>query len=41
VAGLHALATLLGVRTGPPRGPWLPVPPDGVERLREVVERRP
>ncbi|MFC8732040.1 dihydrodipicolinate synthase family protein [Luteimicrobium sp. NPDC057192] len=41
VAGLHALAALLGVRTGPPRGPWLPVPPDGVARLREVVDRRP
>jgi 4-hydroxy-tetrahydrodipicolinate synthase len=41
VAGLHALASLLGVRTGPPRGPWLPVPPDGVARLREVVDRRP
>ncbi|GMA25295.1 dihydrodipicolinate synthase family protein [Luteimicrobium album] len=41
VAGLHALATLLGVPTGPPRGPWLPVPPDGVSRLRDVVARRP
>ena len=40
VAGLHALASLLGVRTGAPRGPWLPVPPDGVERLREVAARR-
>jgi len=41
VAGLHALANLLGVPTGPPRGPWLPVPPDGVARLRDVVARRP
>ncbi|WP_426309169.1 dihydrodipicolinate synthase family protein [Cellulosimicrobium sp. E-16] len=41
VSGLHALATLLGVPTAPPRGPSLPVPPDGVARLREVVARRP
>jgi 4-hydroxy-tetrahydrodipicolinate synthase len=41
VSGFHALATLLGVPTAPPRGPSLPVPPDGVARLREVVARRP
>ena len=41
VSGLHALATLLGVPTAPPRGPSLPVPPDDVARLREVVARRP
>ncbi len=41
VSGFHALANLLGVPTAPPRGPSLPVPPDGVARLREVVARRP
>ena len=41
VSGFHALATLLGVPTAPPRGPSLPVPPDGVARLREIVARRP
>ncbi|KZM79979.1 dihydrodipicolinate synthase family protein [Cellulosimicrobium sp. I38E] len=41
VSGFHALATLLGVPTAPPRGPSLPVPSDGVARLREVVARRP
>lgn len=41
VSGFHALAALLGVPTAPPRGPSLPVPPDGVARLREVVARRP
>jgi 4-hydroxy-tetrahydrodipicolinate synthase len=41
VSGLHALATLLGVPTAPPRGPSLPVPPDGVARLHELVARRP
>ncbi|MGC5167914.1 dihydrodipicolinate synthase family protein [Luteimicrobium sp. DT211] len=41
VSALHALARLLGVRTGPPRGPWLPVPDDGVALLRGVVDRRP
>ncbi|GED11745.1 dihydrodipicolinate synthase family protein [Cellulosimicrobium cellulans] len=40
VSGFHALANLLGVPTAPPRGPSLPVPPDGVARLREVVARR-
>ena len=41
VSAFHALATLLGVPTASPRGPSLPVPPDGVARLREVVARRP
>jgi 4-hydroxy-tetrahydrodipicolinate synthase len=41
VSGFHALATLLGVPTAPPRGPSLPVAPDGVARLRELVARRP
>lgn len=41
VSGFHALANLLGVPTAPPRGPSLPVPPDGVARLRDVVSRRP
>ncbi|MGM7423660.1 dihydrodipicolinate synthase family protein [Cellulosimicrobium sp. CpK407] len=41
VSGFHALANLLGVPTAPPRGPSLPVPPDGVARLQEVVARRP
>ncbi|QJW36241.1 dihydrodipicolinate synthase family protein [Cellulosimicrobium protaetiae] len=41
VSGFHALANLIGVPTAPPRGPSLPVPPDGVARLREVMSRRP
>lgn len=41
VPGLHALANLLGVRTGPPRGPWLPAGAEDVARLRDVVSRRP
>jgi 4-hydroxy-tetrahydrodipicolinate synthase len=41
VSGLHALATLLGTPTGPPRLPSLPVAEAGVTALRAVVERRP
>lgn len=41
VSGFHALANLLGAGTAPPRGPSLPVPPDGVARLRDAVARRP
>lgn len=41
VSGLHALAGLLGMPTAPPRGPMLPVPAEGLQALRAVVERRP
>lgn len=41
VAGLHALAGLLGVPTGPPRGPVLATPPEQTAGLRAVLARRP
>ncbi|KRD47585.1 hypothetical protein ASE27_04650 [Oerskovia sp. Root918] len=41
VAGLHALAELLGVPTGPPRGPLLATPPEQTAGLRTALSRRP
>ncbi|MDF2848373.1 MAG: hypothetical protein K0R97_2355 [Oerskovia sp.] len=41
VAGLHALAGLLDVPTGPPRGPVLATPPEQTAGLRAVLARRP
>ncbi|MFF3066142.1 dihydrodipicolinate synthase family protein [Oerskovia sp. NPDC057915] len=41
VAGLHALAELLDVPTGPPRGPVLATPPEQTAGLRAVLARRP
>jgi 4-hydroxy-tetrahydrodipicolinate synthase len=41
VAGLHALASLLGTPTAPPRGPVLGTPPEQTEGLRTVLARRP
>jgi len=40
VAGLHALAGLLGVPTGPPRGPVLPTTAEQADGLRAVLARR-
>ncbi|MHA7134687.1 dihydrodipicolinate synthase family protein [Oerskovia turbata] len=41
VAGLHALAALLGTPTAAPRGPVLGTPPDRLAGLRAVLARRP
>lgn len=41
VSGFHALATLLGVPTAPPRGPSLPVDDAGRRLLAALVARRP
>ncbi|MFD6165289.1 dihydrodipicolinate synthase family protein [Oerskovia sp. NPDC060287] len=41
VAGLHALAELLGVSAGRPRGPVLATPPEQGAGLRSVLVRRP
>ncbi|MFE4467077.1 dihydrodipicolinate synthase family protein [Oerskovia sp. NPDC056781] len=41
VAGLHALAGLLDVPAGSPRGPVLATPPEQTAALRAVLARRP
>lgn len=41
VAALHTLAEMLGVLTGPPRGPLLATAPDQTADLRAVLARRP
>ncbi len=41
VAGLHTLAELLGVPTGPPRAPILATPPEQTVGLRTALARRP